>query len=565
MFNQLPTRASKGRRRRILQPLMIGTCLALAAAVVVWSAPSAPSIAPSPRLNALARDHEFSQTLAEVNRQLALLAENSELKLGPRADNLEIARRVSLALVGNSLSLEELRALERQPPAQQIPWLVDYLLHQPRWADYFAERLSRVFVGTDQGPPFLFRRRKFNLWLSEQLDAGVPYDRIVRSMLSAEGLWTDTPQVNFITATMDGADRGRCDPVRLAGRTSRAFLGLRIDCLQCHDDFIGDLDLGSPANPRAGKQSDFHQLAAFFAGTALPDPAFSGIREDGLPYDYQYLGESSTQTIVPAVPFQPELLPDEGKPRARLASWVTHPSNQAFARACVNRIWALLFSKPLVSPVDNIPLNQSVPPVLDTLADDLANQGFDLRRLIQLIISTDAFQRSSRAEFQITEHHEANWAVFPISPLRPEQVAGSLLQATSLQAIDSTSSILTRLSFYEEIQTFIERHGDQGEDDFDGGSVTIPQRLLLMNGKLVSERTQIDFISNAGTRISRLVPDDRRAVELIFLSVLNRQPAEAEMKRFVEHLNRSSGNQRARAIADIYWAMINSTEFSWNH
>lgn len=133
---------------------------------------------------------DFQQTLATVNQQLAEMAAAAGVETAERADNLTIARRLSLALVGNGMSLEELHCTFRPKPTQeQLTWWTDYLLTDSRWADYFAERFSRPLVGTDNGPFVLFRRRKLNAWLSEQLASGVGYDKIVYEMLSAEGFW----------------------------------------------------------------------------------------------------------------------------------------------------------------------------------------------------------------------------------------------------------------------------------------------------------------------------------------------------------------------------------------
>lgn len=556
--------AKNGAIRRILQPLLM--LLAVFSAVVVVGATlrGRPDIPQPSRATNTYLDADFQVARATANSQLAKMAGGMET--APAADNLTIARRISLALVGSGLSLEEYRTLSSIPEERQIQWWTSYLLQDPRWEDYFAERFSRAFVGTNDGPFLLFRRRKLNAWLSDQFADGVGYDKIVRSMISADGLWTDTPQVNFVTATMDDANKGRADPIRLAGRTSRAFLAQRIDCLQCHDDFLGQLNFGTDDAPVDGRQDHFHTLAAFYAGTAIKESVpFRGISDDGREYRYKYLGESEESIVEPAVPFLPELLPPDGQPRSRLARWVTHPKNRAFSRATVNRVWALLFSRPLVEPVDSIPLDDSIPPILDTLANDFVAHGFDLKRLVRLIIETDAFQRDSRAEFEITEKHEAMWAVFPITQLRPEQVAGRLFQACKLTAIDETSSIVTRLKAYGDTQDFLKRFGDRGEDEFESDAVTITQRLVVMNGNLVADRTKNDLVNNACARIARLVADDERAIELAFLSVLNRTPTAKEQQRFGEYLSDKRGDTRARAVGDIYWAMINSTEFSWNH
>lgn len=561
------TQLSTFPKRRRGKRLLMGVVVLVVLAVVSTTLNSRPMIEKREvaELAALRSAPDFQQTLATVNQQLAEMAATAGVETAERAGNLTIARRLSLALVGNGMSLEELRAFESKSTQEQLTWWTDYLLTDRRWADNFAERFSRALVGTDNGPFVLFRRRKLNAWLSEQLSSGVGYDKIVREMLSAEGLWTDTPPVNFVTATMDEANEGRGDPIRLAGRTSRALLAQRIDCVQCHDDFIGSLNFGSSAHPVAGTQEHFHCLAAFYAGTALADPVFSGITDDGQPYRVKYLGDTEESEVKPAVPFSPELLPTEGKPRVRLAAWVTDPDNRAFGRATVNRVWGLMFSRPLVDPVDSIPLDMPVPKVLDTLADDWSKHGFQIARLVRMIADCDAFQRDSRTDFEVTEQHEQAWSVFPLTQLRPDQVVGNLLQASKLSAMDSSSSVFRRLEAYGSKQNFLQLFGDRGEDEFESEAVTIAQRLIMMNGELAANRTGVDLINNAVTRIATLVADDQRAIELIFLATFNRPPSASETAAFGKELSDKSGDERKRALSDIAWAMVNSTEFSWNH
>ncbi|MCC6508614.1 MAG: DUF1553 domain-containing protein, partial [Pirellulaceae bacterium] len=447
----------------------------------------------------------------------------------------------------------------------RVAWWVEHLLADKRWSDYFRQRIARACVGTHEGPFLLFRRRKFNTWLSEQLEQGTPYDRIVRQMISSDGLWTDTPAVNFVTATMDEGNNGRADPIRLAGRTCRAFLAMRIDCLQCHDDVLQRTNFGNLQAPREGTQEDFHGLAAFYAGTATADPVFRGIIEDQRAYSYQFLNEESERTVSPQVPFYRELLPSNGKPRERLGAWVTHPENKMFARATVNRMWALMFGRALVEPVDDIPLVGDLPPMLDVLADDFVKHQYNLRRLVALIANSAAFQRSSRAEFEISPAHEAAWAVFPLTQLRPDQVATSIIQTCRLTAIDTHSSIFLQLQAFGDGQEFVKSFGDRGEDEFNADPITITQRLLMMNGNMVSERTKIDLVANASTRIARFVKNDDEALDLIYLTILNRYPTHDEQVVFKEHLQGKYGRTRARAMSDMAWAMLNTTEFCWNH
>ncbi len=257
-------------------------------------------------------------------------------------------------------------------------------------------------------------------------------------------------------------------------------------------------------------------------------------------------------------------MPKQGLPRERLAAWVTNPENRAFSRAIVNRMWALMTGKPLVVPIDDIPLSGPYPPGLESLADDFATHGFDLRRLIRLIAHTRPFQLDSRGDQgSPTERAESSWALFPVTRLRPEQVAGSLLQATSLRTIDANSHILVRFARYQQQNEFVQRFGDRGEDEFGDAAGTIPQRLLMMNGKLINERIKNDLVGNAVSRIARLAKDDETALQVAYLCTLTREPTSEEKELFEQCLQ--DAGDRSEALQDLYWALLNSSEFSWNH
>jgi hypothetical protein len=231
----------------------------------------------------------------------------------------------------------------------------------------------------------------------------------------------------------------------------------------------------------------------------------------------------------------------------------------------VNRVWALLFGRPLVEPIDDIPLLGPFPPGLERLAEDFAQHGFDLHRLIRLITATEVFQLDSQAAFEVTEVHEQHWSVFPLTRLRPEQVAGSLLQACYVKTIDSRSHIITQLARFAQGNEFVERFGDMGEDEFVDRGGTIPQRLLMMNGKVLYERTREEPLANAATQIARFANTDSQALESAFLAVFSRRPTEEELLHFQQRLEGLRGEERQAVFEDIYWALLNSTEFSWNH
>ena len=488
----------------------------------------------------------------EVDRAFLERWEEQGLTPAPRAPDLAVMRRLSLALTGTIPSLEEVRRFEARPPDVRLSRWLDDLLLDRRSADYLAERLARAFVGTEGGPFLVFRRRRFVSWLSDELLRNRPYDDLVRDLIGGKGVWTDHPSTNFISVTFD-PDKKSYDPERLAARVARAFLGVRIDCAQCHDH---------PFQP--WKRADFRGIAAYFGQV---EHTITGIADGRGEFLVDDKKDGQPTAIEPRVPFLPELDPKAGSRRERLARWVTDPRNPNFSRATANRIWALLFGRPLVEPIDDLATAGEPPAALAILADDFAARGFDLRRLVRAVATTEAFALDSAtgADEGPSSTLEAAWAAFPMTRLRPEQVAGGLLQAASAETIDSGSHILVRLATYGGVNDFVARHGDPGEDEFNlEGSSTITQRLLMMNGDLVRKNIR-EELGNASVRIAILAPDDRKAVEAAYLATLTRRPTPDEATHFEARLAGTRGDDRKQRVTDLIWALLNSTEFSWDH
>ena len=301
-----------------------------------------------------AQADEFQAVTREVDAAFRKEWSDKGLQPASRANDLAVARRLSLALTGGVPSLEEIRQFEAAPPEKRLDGWANHLLHDPRFADYFAERLARAYVGTEDGPLIAYRKRRYTAWLADELLKNTSYAEIVRQMISARGLNTDKPAVNFIAATYDD-DKKSPDPEKLAIRVSRAFLGLRIDCAQCHDHFLEP----------AWKQTHFQALAAFFGQTKH---TVTNITDDGKAvYEFEDRVHGGKQKIDPSVPMLPELLPTSGTQRERLAAWVTDPRNVYFSRATVNRVWAMMTGRPLLRRIEAQTLDEHIPPALDIL------------------------------------------------------------------------------------------------------------------------------------------------------------------------------------------------------
>jgi hypothetical protein len=529
-----------------------------AAGLLALGASLSPSHKPRP-LKGLGRDAdaEFTDVVERVNAAFRQEWAAQKLKPAAKADDLTIARRLSLALMGTIPSLEDVRMLEARPTDRRLAEWTARILEDRRHSDYLAERLARAYVGTKDGAFIVYRRGRFVSWLAEQLRNQRPYRDLVTDMITSGGLGTDQPATNFIWVTVKpGQEGAQPDESELAARVSRAFLGVRIDCAECHDH---------PFEP--WKQRDFQGLAAFFGQTQR---SFTGIHDvKRREYEVEDRKTGKPETVQPCVPFQSELVGKDGTRRRQLAEWVTDEKNERFSRALVNRIWALMFGRGLVEPIDDIRGDSPVPPALDALAKDFAEHS-SLRRLIQQIAATEVFQLDSRADesvpgHEITPAHETAWAAFPVTRLRPEQVVGSVVQAASLETLDYESHIILQLLRYRDENDFVKRYGDAGEDEMADQGATIPQRLLLMNGRLVKDRTQESPLFNAATQIAMVSSSDQQAVETAYLSVLTRRPTAAEAEHFAGRLADTKSRRRNQRLEDLYWTLINSTEFSWNH
>jgi hypothetical protein len=477
-----------------------------------------------------------------IDEAMATAWSDAELDPLERADDRTVVRRLSLALSGTVPSLEELRALEAIPEERRIDAHLDHLLEDRRFSDYWAERWARAYVGTESGPLIVYRRRRLLDWLSDELAANTPYDELVRKLVSSEGLWTDKPETNFITAH-------ERDAKKLAATTARAFLGVRLDCAECHD------------HPFAHwKQADFEGLAGFYADL---DQGLFGITDGSAPLSLED-PSGEMRTVEARVPFADELLPAEGRARTRLAGWLTHPDNPYLARATAHRVWTLMFGQGFTHAVDDIEPEPVVPAVLDLLADDFRDHGFDLQRLIRVIAATRAFRLQAAGPGDQAGRASLKFAAFPATPLRGEQIAGALAQVSSLRTLDAGSHLVWRLMRSGTEREFVARYGDRGRDELSPAQGSIAQRLTLMNGKVAAERVEANLFSAAG-RIAGLAPDDQERVRLCFLVVLTRVPTAEELERFAPRFATTTGRERQALTEDLLWTLINTTEFSWNH
>ena len=282
--------------------------------------------------------------------------------------------------------------------------------------------------------------------------------------------------------------------------------------------------------------------------------------------------------VDPAVPFGKDWIPAEGTTREKFAHWMTHPENRRFERAITNRIWGLMFGRPFITPVDDMPNpsdDEADRDVLDMLGQDFREHNYDLKRMIVTIASLKPFRLKSVFEPNNDSQADASyeekismldesWGLFPMTRLRPEQIIGSMLQASSIQTIDQNSHLFTRFRRFTSERDFVNEYGDPGEQELVEQTGTIPQALLRMNSNMTRGAVESSFFSACG-RISNMSTTSEDALEAAYFVCLTRKPTPDEREHFLGLLGEHTDNRRNAIVEDIFWTLFNSPEFSWNH
>jgi hypothetical protein len=316
------------------------------------------------------------------------------------------------------------------------------------------------------------QRERFRRWLGSSLQSGVAYSQIAREMIAGLGGTADHPGTTFVSTELLLGDQAA---ERLAARTSRAFLGQRIDCAQCHDHPFAEW-----------KQPQFEGLAAYYGQAQFRNARVQDTHT--VPFVIHDNRLQQERTVAPEVPFEPQWVSDDKYLRIELAAWVTHPENRRFRRAIANRIWMLMLGRAFVTPVDDLPdpASPDDPDILDVLAADLTSHGDDLKRLIHVIVGTRTFQLASThknlEDEASAQQLEDAWAVFPVTELSPQQTIRSMQQSTALQTVRSedvnTYSAIWR---YERQSRFVKDYGVAGDAE-DAQAGTIPHTVQRLTG-----------------------------------------------------------------------------------
>lgn len=476
----------------------------------------------------------------------------AEERVSPAADasDAEFLRRASLDLTGRIPRASEVRQFLADSRIDRRVRLIDRLLDSPTHATHLANTWRRVLLPDTSDFTQFGSDRGFEFWLRQQFVENRPYDALAREVLLAKGPVTQGPTL-FYTAHEN-------KPEALAAATSRVFLGLQIECAQCHD------------HPHdKWQQDEFWGYAAFFARL---EPLGIGTTGASLMVAERATGE--VQHPVTKQPVAPRYLSASQDVEDRtalrrelLGRWMTSSDNPYFARAAVNRLWALLFGRGLVEPVDDLGDHNppSHPQLMQELADYFITTQYDVRNLVHVLANTRAYQRTSQLQDGETPGPVELLARMPIKSLTAEQLYDSLQIATCRRdaSMEATSELgiagydAARVAFLDKFRgpraSVVELHAG------------IPQSLTLMNGEMVAAATDVDSSDLLKVLTAPFFTQEER-IDALFLCVLSRPPHADEKSKFTAYLeSRLTDEQRHRALGDMLWALLNTAEFALNH
>src|SRR5438270_1614326 len=361
-------------------------------------APALRAATPAPGKDATANaaSREVEAIAAKIDQHLAARLAESKVQPAPRADDAEFVRRAYLDIVGRIPTVREVRDFLKDKMPDKRRKLIDQLLASPGYVNHFTNEWRALFMA-EADSSFIGRYLVpgFESWLKEELKKNAPYDQIVRKILTVPMDQNANQAFNFFGGGGDPNPAGfymskEIKAENLAASTARMFLGIRLECAQCHD------------HPFATwKREQFWGMAAFFAGLqrqengdfSFPTREINDRREIAIPGTDRVVQASYLDGSEPQWKFK------IGS-RVTLADWVTSPNNPYFARTTVNRVWAHLFGVGLIEPIDDMVGSETVayhPELLNELAQQFAAHNFDLKFLIRVLTATSAYQRTSDA------------------------------------------------------------------------------------------------------------------------------------------------------------------------
>jgi len=532
-----------------------------------------------------------------INELVVERWKESSIKPSAPATDGEFARRAYLDVIGRIPSAKEARDYIDSKEKDKKARLITKLLGMEEYGKYWATIWSNLLIG--RNPQRDIDRASMNKYLRDSFAENKPWNKLVHELVTATG--GSTPKstaegipyngaTNFMLAHMNDGK------VPATSFTTRLFLGMQVQCTQCHDH---------PFNDR--KQESFWGVNAFLQKVTKQDYndtsdtgqrifLFSDLRdeplEEGSDLFVRYDKRNAFVEVTPPLWIDGSKIlepsPDLNL-RQRLGELITSPDNEYFPKAIVNRMWAYFLGRGIVHPMDDLGEHNepSNPDLLDKLAEHFKESNYDLKRLITWITLSTPYSLSSETN-NTNKEDDSLFSHYLLKQMSPEQFFDSLMVASRANEVGANKDWERAEQMKEQLQRqFTQVFGNDENGEADTFNGTIPQALLLMNGDIMARAVSVDQGSFLRQRVDAIMETQKKSkgkarsadanlLNDLYLAAVSRYPTGREKtianQLFMATLNASSNTKnqdmmqiQLQAYQDIFWALLNSSEFVLNH
>ena len=483
----------------------------------------------------------------------------------PRADDAEFVRRAYLDIGGRIPLSSDVYEFLADKSADKRQKLVNKLLDGAGFVNHFTDIWTGLFLPeAASNLEVSYFQIGFDAWVRKRVSENTPWDKLARDLITVP-IGANSNNGFDYNEVFSGRENAigyfqakEGKPENIAAAPARIFLGIHIECAQCHN------------HPFAKwSREQFWSTAAFFAGVERPGNQnfFTPLREV---VDRREAAIPNTDKVVQAA-FLDDKEPRwkfKTSSRAAFAEWMTAPDNPFFARTAVNRIWAQMFGVGIVDPPDdfNEENKASHPELLDELAKAFIDAKYDVKFLIRAIAATDAYQRTS-AQTDSTQSNPRLLARMPVKAMTGEQLFDSV--AAAIGFIDPTPRNQPAI-FYggnSPRTEFVSKFAGAGRPT--EAQTSILQALMLMNGKFIANGTLNTAKMTDGTKFGSVagVPfwTTTQRIEALYTMALARKPRPEELDKLVKYVDAGDSAKQTQRLGDVFWTLLNSIEFRVNH
>jgi hypothetical protein len=469
----------------------------------------------------------------------------------PPASDSEFLRRAYIDAIGVLPTADEARSFLNDTSADKRDKLIDSLLNRPEFVDYWAYKWSDLLLVNSEklAPPAMW---SYYTWIRNQVEANTPWDEFARQVVTAKGSTLENGATNFFVLHQDAPD--------VTETTTVAFLGMSVNCARCHNH---------PLEKWTNNQ--YYAMANLFARVKLKAGSGDGNTIVFAAADGDLIqpltGKPQTPTPLDGEPYPIDSPEDR---RLHLTRWLTSPENPYFSRAITNRVWANFFGVGLVEMVDDMRLTNpaSNEELLNAAAKFLVEHHFDLKSLMRAILQSKTYQRSS----QPLAENKSDGRFY--SRYYPRRLMAEVL----LDAMSQVTGAATQFGDYP-LGWRAMQLPDANVNSYFLKTFGRPERIITCECERTAEPTmvQVLHISNGnslndklqakGNRLEQLLststPDDKLLDEL-YLSSLSRPPTDEEKSRLLA-VFAEPGQDKRLVLEDLYWSVLSSREFLFNH